>query len=211
MMTKICNFIMLGIVGLSLSSLGGALTGCTVQNNKINPMVSPAKINQGLPIFINAPAINVKIARSDLSVPQNSYLIIRDGYVLNRYESAQSFNQIFNTAFNQAVLGMQFQASHSSPYVLNAHIDFLKIKDAGHENKTGLLKGKLVASYSLKFNNILIWNERFESNTSMPYARIQDEGQAVSGSIQALVSNNLGQFGQGLHQACVIKPQGITC
>ena len=106
---------------------------------------------------------------------------------------------------------MQFQESTNSPYVLNSHVDFLKVNVASHANSIDLLEGKLVASYSLKLNGILIWNGQFESNATMPYQNIQDEGQAVSGVIQALVGNNLGQFGQGLNHACLIKPQGINC
>jgi len=202
----------LGFSGVLISGiLMSSLSGCMVQDKTINPEVPQKIINQGLPIFINGPAINVQTAHSDLSVPQNLYLIIRDGHVLNRYESAQSFDQIFNTALNQAVLSMQFQESTNSPYVLNSHVDFLKVNVASHANSIDLLEGKLVASYSLKLNGILIWNGQFESNATMPYQNIQDEGQAVSGVIQALVGNNLGQFGQGLNHACLIKPQGINC
>ncbi len=188
-----------------------SLSSCMVQNKVINPVVPEKMINQNLPIFINGPAIYVQAARSDLSVPQNLYLIIRDGHVLSRYESVQGFDQIFNVALNQAILSMQFQESNNSPYVLKTNIDFLKINDASHSGSADLLQGKLVASYSLKLNGVLIWSGHFESHATMPYQTIQDEGQAVSGVIQALIGNNLGQFGQGLNHACLIKPQGINC
>lgn len=186
------------------------MTACSVQETPSKPHLSGG---QNLPVFNHPPAMAIKPIQAGPEIPQEVYLIARHGRILNRYQTDQSFNQMFMTGLQNGLTQMQFSLGNASSYTLTANILNLKIEHRDDLPGVDRLSGVLDVHYFIHLNGILIWNRSFETTASFAYQGSQpnQEGQALTGVLQFLINNNIALFANQLNQDCMIKADGIEC
>ncbi len=205
------RLVLAGLCIFFLSGLTLGLTACSTQENQSDPNLSSSHRASELPVFVNAPAMGIESIHSGPEIPQTIFIIARHGKILHRYDTDQTFDQMFMTGLENGFSSMKIPVNNLSPYLLTTTIDNLKIFHSSEIPGVDNLSGELQAHYFIKLNGILIWNRSFQSTANFSYQNPEDESRAVSGVLQFLINNNIAMFANQFSQDCTVKEDGVQC